>query len=666
MSHTPAAANPVPALITALSGLLLRACEGAAQPGDADQGRVLSRRLVEVGAPAEILAVATGGVWAAYRPDDEIDDETLSAIADVTRLFLSLDHFDGMVALASATLVLMARRGFTDDPGKDLLRAGQAAWELEHHVLALSVCREALASQTLGEFDRATALTFIDRITRAPGDITRLEDARVGWPAEEGVVVDSRSLFPEGRADDRWLAARDATIAGDRPRAARLMAEVTRELRASSARDHSYLDGLVRAFEAMAGDDVDVPGLRSGLIVVVRQLRQRQRFGNVPPAVRAALELVVLVLKCSASEATGSILCELLEALADAGLSEVTVVPSDAGPAEAEARLVEGATEFQLWPDLAECVAGLEGNFGMLCRRMGGGQSSAERWISLFIVPPTGVLIKDGPLQPDHVAVLDAFGSGDQDLLGSIRPEQVEGLLEALVHSDGVRRLRAEPRRGLVVVPDGPLWTVPWQAAPTLQTRPTSLVPSLTMYAGLHPLPAGIRSISALVDDQVDGADLLIDELMAARAAGLLVVDFAPASLGRETDLLLILGHGVGDGLRFRLALPGGRLSAQEIATRSCSQTALIASCWSAKAPPVTIPLNLPVSLLVGGASCALGGAWALPQRPTAELLASCVRALARGCTLHEGLALGRHAPLALADEWGLMATGRIPPWAAE
>lgn len=666
MSDTPAAADPVPALITALNGLLLRCCEGAAQPGDADQGRVLSRRLVEVRAPAEILAVATGGVWAAYRPDGEIDDETLSAIVDVARLFLSLDHFDGLVALASAALVLMARRGFTDDPGKDLLRAGQAAWELEHHALSLAACQDALASQTLGESDRATALTLIARITRAPDDIARLDSARVGWPAEVDVAVDPRSLFPEAGGGNGWLAARDATIAGDRPRAARLMAGVTRELRASSARDHSYLDGLVRAFEAMVGDDVDVAELRSGLIVVVRQLRQRQRFGNVPPAVRAALELVVLVLKCSSSEATGSILCELMEALADAGLSEVTVVPSDAGPAEAEARLVEGATDFQLWPDLAECVAGLEGNFGMFCRRMGGGQSSAERWVSLFIVPPTGVLIKDGPLEPEHVAVLDAFASGDHALLGTIRPEQLEGLLGALVHSDGVRRLRAEPRRGLLIVPDGPLWTVPWQAVPTLQTRPTSLVPSLTMYAGLQPLTFGVRSISALVDDQVDGADLLLDELMAARASGRLVVDFAPASLGRETDLLLVLGHGVGDGLRFRLALPGRLLGTQEIATRSRSRTALIATCWSAKAPPVTIPLNLPVSLLMGGASCAVGGAWALPQRPTAELLADCVRALARGCTLHEALAAGRHAPLALADEWGLMATGRIPPWAAE
>ncbi len=666
MSDTPAAADPVPALITALSGLLLRCCEGAAQPGDADQGRVLSRRLVEVGAPAEIIAVATGGVWAAYRPDGEIDDETLREIVDVARLFLSLESFDGLVALASAALVLMARRGFTDDPGKDLLLAGQAAWELEHHALALAACQQALSTQTLGELDRARALTLVARITRAPDDLTRLDSARMAWSDEVGAAIDTRSLFPETGGDHRWADARDATIAGDRPRAARLMAEVTRALRASSARDHSYLDGLVRAFEAMAGDDVNVPELRSGLIVVVRQLRQRQRFGNVPPAVRAALELVVLVLKCSTSEATGSVLCELLEALADAGMSEVTVLPSDAGPAEVEARLVEGAADFRLWPDLADCVAGLEGNFGFLCRRMGGGNSSAERWISLFIVPPTGVLIKDGPLGPEHVAVLDAFASGNHGFIGSVRQEQLEGLFGSLVHSDAVRRLRAEPRRGVVIVPDGPLWTVPWQAVPTLQTRRTSLVPSLTTYAGLHPLTTGVRSISALVDDQVDGADLLLDELMAARASGRLLVDFAPASLGRETDLLLILGHGLGEGLRFRIALPGGVLGAQEIATRSRSRTALVASCWSAKAPPVTIPLNLPVSLLVGGASCAVGGAWALPQRPTAELLAHCVRALAHGCSLHEALAAGRHAPLALADGWGLMATGRIPPWAAE
>lgn len=128
-------------LITAASALLMRSCLGRTEPGDAEAGRTLTRRLLEVGAPHEILAVATGGVWAAFRPPGELDPETNENIAEVARLFLETGGFDGLVALSSACLTLMAQRGLTSTPGADLVVAARAAWELEHHELALAASR---------------------------------------------------------------------------------------------------------------------------------------------------------------------------------------------------------------------------------------------------------------------------------------------------------------------------------------------------------------------------------------------------------------------------------------------------------------------------------------------------------------------------------------------
>ena len=664
MANTSIASSPdqVAPLITALATLLLRRCVGAAAPGDAETGRVLCRRLMEVEAPAEILAVATGAVWSAFRPDGELDDSARGDIAEVARLFVANGGFDGLVALSAACLVLMARRGFSNQKAHDLVLAGGAAWELEHHHLALLACQEALAESPIEDSDRDKALAIVARVSRDAQLVAALSSAST--ESETDATAQTATTVGNNDAESSWAKARDATLVGDRATAARHMADVTAELRTQTSRDAHFLDGLTRAFRAMADEQVDVPALREGLIAVVRQLRERQRFGNVPPAVRAALELVILILKSAPSEGTGSVLCELLEALADAGLSEVTLTPSvKAGAAEAEARLVEQATAFPLWPDLAACVEGLEGNFALLCRRVGGGQSSTERWISLFVIPPDGVLIKDGPLSSAHVALLQTFRAGEAQGIGRVRASDLDDLLAGFVHTEALRRLDAEPSRGLIVIPDGDQWSVPWQAAPRLATRLTTISPSMTVYQRLQPLTERVATVSALIDDSVDGAADLIDELVEARSRGTLSVDFAPASLGRPTDLLLVLAHGRGDGLRFELSLPHETIGAYEIASRSRSRSAVVASCWSAKAPPVAMPLNLPVSLLMNGASFAAGGGWPLPQRTTASTLTLLIRSLAAGNPLSVALADARTPTAPVGDYWGLIAAGRIPPW---
>jgi hypothetical protein len=655
-------ADRIKTLVNATSALLMRCGLGKVQSGDADTGRSLARSLQDVEAPAEILAVAMGGVWAAFRPPGEIDAETSENIADVARSFLTTGGYDGLLALSSASLTLMARRGMTSSRGADLALAARVAWELEHHDLASVAGREALACLDLDAADRALVEDILLRTTRSVSS-----DRTTQAPTSQDHVSMIAQVQPLQKVTgDVWGAARDAVIAGDRISAAQHMSRAVRELRELSRRDHEFLDGLGSAFTAMSEEPIDVVALRRGLVVVVRQLRRRQRFGSVPPAVRSALELVVLVLTSAHSEATGSVLSELLEALADAGLSEVTLDPGSASSsAEVEARLAEEAVEFDLWPDLAECVEGLQNNFGLLSRRVGGGVSSAERWVTMFIVPPDGVLIKSGPIPAMHAQIMQGLAAGDQGVITATTRRDIEAILGSFVHSEGLDRLRREPPRGLVIVPDGDQWSVPWQAAPSLSSRPTTLAPSLTVYNRLRQFDGRIRTVTALIDDTVEGADELIDELITARNLGHLEVDFSPAGIARAADLFLVLGHGSGEGLRFRVGLPHDSLDALQIARQFRSRTALVASCWSAKSPPVTMPLNLPVSLLLRGASISLGGAWQLPQRETAEMLCHVVRELVAGATLPTAISNSRGTVSSISG-WGLIATGRLPAWTGE
>jgi hypothetical protein len=658
-----AQAREITATITAMCTLLVRKCLGTARLTDADAARSLSRYLVKIGAPNEVMAIATVGMWAAYDLDDALDDDTLSEVAEVARVLMSADEHDGLTVMAAVTLVLLARRGRSDNPAHDLVLAAQVLWSHEHHDLAVSACRDALAAPPLVPLDEATALMLLARITNHADDVARLRAASSTWSAEVTARVDVRNLVvrSESRNDRLWDRARDATLRGDRREAARLMAETTTHLIEQSTQDRDFLDGLRRGFLAMSGPSVDVENLRRGLIDVVRQVRTRQRFGNVPPTARSALELLILVLDSDENEARGSILAELLEALADAGLSEVDLPMSDGLPQVAEADLAEQAKHFPLWPDLRACVDGLGDNFGLLTRRIGGGRSTAERWLSMFVSPPNGVLIRSAPLVAARATVLDRLNPSSGPVTDLTQPE-LDDIVQAFLHRKAVDMLVAEPARGLVVIPDGPLWRVPWQAASLLRSRPTTFAPSMTLYSALDQAPARIHSVVALIDLAVRDAELVKQALSSARDEGVLHVDFGMSALDRACDLLLVLAHGTGDGLSFRINVGDG-LTAHELVRRTRARSALVACCGSAKTPPVALPVNLPVSLLMRGCTHCVGGMWLLPQAPSSRLVAATITHVAAGRPLTEALALARASSRNLLDDWGLASVGSIEPW---
>jgi hypothetical protein len=351
----------------------------------------------------------------------------------------------------------------------------------------------------------------------------------------------------------------------------------------------------------------------------------------------------------------------LLEALADAGLSEVDLPMSDGLPQVAEADLAEKAKHFPLWPDLRACIDGLGGNFGLLTRRIGGGRSTAERWLAMFISPPGGVMIRSAPLVAGRAIVLDRLNPFSGPVTDLTQPE-LDDVVHAFLHRKAVDMLTAEPARGLVVIPDGPLWRVPWRAASLLRSRPTTIAPSMTLYSALGQAPARIRSVAALIGPAVRSAELVKAVLSSARDQGVLDVDFGLSALDRECDLLFVLAHGTGDGLSFRISVGDG-LTAHELARRTRARSALVACCGSAKTPPVALPVNLPVSLLMRGCTHCVGGMWLLPQAPTSRLVAATITHVAAGRILTEALALARTGSRNLLDDWGLASAGAIEPW---
>jgi hypothetical protein len=179
--------------------------------------------------------------------------------------------------LAAVTLILLARRGRSDDPAHELVAAAQVLCSLEHHNLTVSACRDALAASPLTPLGEATVVMILARTTGEADDVERLRAVSLTWTADVAAQVDVRNLVA-------------------RPSAG-----------------------------------------RTGC-----------RFGNVLPAARSGLELLILILMSDENEARGSVFAELPEALADAGLSEVDLPVSDGLPQVTEADLAERAKPINL------------------------------------------------------------------------------------------------------------------------------------------------------------------------------------------------------------------------------------------------------------------------------------------------------------------------------
>jgi hypothetical protein len=650
------------ATVTALAGELADRCLRSATRGDGATARQLLLSLANEGARDDLFLVAAAGVWAAYRLGE--NDELITDATQTARALLRSDLDDSERVLVASALALIGVRDLSDQPAVDLLNAAMSARRAEQHELALWAANQALARRTQLTLSHQTlALLTAAVVRREPDTVAEAYRLADQLPQDDQAARMAEllrdTLHPSGSFDlaEAGAAVRDS----DRPKAALSLAEQIGAVREGA--DDELLAGLHETLLALAEPDIAVEQARRGLVRAVGHLRRRRRWGEVPSVARAGLDIVVDLLTVGTTASAANLLVELVEALADAGLSELVEVVSDELPAVAQARLSELASGDPLWPDLGECVAGLRDQATLMLRRqrvLSTGQMSV---LSLYIQPPDSIAIKKTILDDEQSELVEALHSGAPASVTQITEAAVSELVAALTPASLMQEMTAGSVPSLVVVPDGPLWSVPWQAAALCASTQVCLTPSLSVYARLAPMPEVVRSVLAIIDADAPGASLVTEALRAAHDRGKLEIRFASKfDQTDEADLLLMFAHGGGTGLSFRTEVQSERIDAMSLARSVPAPVALIAACWSSAAPPVAFPINLPIAMLIGGASAVVGGLWPLPALATAAVVARTIELMAQDGRLLPALHTARdQAEDGVLERWGLTMYGAAP-----
>ena len=655
-------ANDVP--MAALAEMLYRRCLDRGRRGDAETAH---RLLLAVAAQAQdinadLMAATVGGVWAGFRPIEELNGELVKTAVDSAHRLLPTALDDTARLLVSVSLALLAKRGATDEPARDLVAVAISAQRIDQGPLGRWAAEHALAARAaLTPSQEAAARLVLALITQDQTEILRAyelverlppDDPRVQWAESVRAILD-----PD--AADVVSAAGDAIRADDRQTAAAVLARDFDEFYQQTG--SPLLLGMQETMVALARPNVDVAAARQSLTRVVGLLRGRQRYGQVPLVVRAGIDMAISMLHVEATSETADVLTELLEALADAGLSEISLTDdAEQLPTLVQARFAEAAARHPVWPDLQACVDGLRGRPALLLRRQRTLSAQHNSVLSLYVEPPGSVAIKSMLLKPADVAVLDELGSGSPTRVGSVVVGDVERLIRALVPKALSDRLGAGSVPSLLIVPDGELWSVPWQASALFASTAVSLAPSMSVFARLPSFDGVVRSVTAFVDEDAPYGDLVAAALGEAGASGGLVVRrHVDTNSIEPSDLLLVYAHGAGAGLGYSTGSASWTLSASQLAATTRVKAALVAACWSGAAPPVSFPINLPAAMLLERVSTVVGGLWPLPTESTARIVADVVTELASGERLASALAYARtHTPEGLLDRWGLAAHG--------
>jgi hypothetical protein len=356
------------------------------------------------------------------------------------------------------------------------------------------------------------------------------------------------------------------------------------------------------------------------------------------------------------------LLVELVEALADAGLSSVVDLGDDIEvPEIAQALLAERAQREPAWPDLARCVDGLRGHPALLMRRSrslaGAGKFEV---LGLYITPPGSVAIKRTTLGEDETALVNELARGRPDTIARMDNPAVDDLITSLLPADLIERAGQRELESLLIVPEGPLWSIPWQSSSHFADTTVATVPSLSVHADLEDTREPVRRISAFVDRKVPGAHLVCEALEEAHSAERLKVRFTESLDDHgPTDLFLVFAHGGAAGLRFRTGTAGLPMDALPLVNATSARAVLVAACRSAATPPVAFPINLPVAMLLSGTSTVIGGLWPLPAEATARIVSAIVAELATHGDLMAALRTARTTVAGdVLSRWGLAAHG--------
>ncbi|MFI6520593.1 hypothetical protein ACIBF1_33925 [Spirillospora sp. NPDC050679] len=644
--------------MAALAEVLGRRCLGEQLPGDGDTAERLMEIVTESGPDPELLEVTAalvGPAAAGPRTAERLDALRETARGLLQRPLTTTEQF-----LVVVSLGLLAEETDGARSPRHHVTVALAAVRIEQDRLARWAAERALdAAEELNPGQETAAWLVLALITQDRAVIERAfryadalapDDPRAEW---------ARSLRPTLWPDPPDPTVADAVRAGDRRTA------VTALARDFAQTIEETGDPVVKALHttllAMADPAPDVAAARQGLHRLVTRLRERRRFGHMPDFVKAGIDMVSDLLQLEADPASADVLAELVEALADAGLTEV-VLPREAEvPVVAQARLAAAAAAHPVWPDLRACVDGLRGRPALLLRRQRTFAVEHGSVLSLYLEPPDSVAIKSAFLTPEDGAALAAFGSGRPAAIAKVPPADLDRMVGSLLPAALLEDLAAGGVESLLVVPDGDLWSVPWQSAAPFRGVPVSVAPSMSVYRRLPPFDGKIGSITAFVDGGAPSADAVLTALDAARAAGTVVRPLSAEDPPEPCDLLLVYAHGTGRGLDFRTGTADWPLSALDVTRTGPARSALIAVCGSAAAPPVSFPINLPVAMLLERVPLVVGALWPLPHETTSRLVTDVITRIAAGERLLPAFEAARgRAPGGLLDRGGLAVHGVV------
>lgn len=652
---------------TALTEVLTGKVLGTERAGDRQRAASLVRALDVEHGDSRVFAAALGAVSAAWDEAGRWDAASRETAIQAARGLPARDAATHRTALAALSVCLMAFGGFSADPAADTIRGANILRSVERHDLCSWAARKTLRSLTVTDSQRARALILIavvDRDIAAGREAMRI--ARLLPPDDPGRRM-AESLWGKlSFLDSGEVGAEvsDAVETGDRARLARHMAATIAKLRTPQA-DDALLRGLHRAVMGLAGREIQATEVRLGMREAIGHWRERHRTGTVPPVAKAGIENVINLLKLDLTGAAPQLLFEIVEALADHGLSDLngtrfSVEDDIASAALIHAEMSASTASEVRWPNFPWIVGRLGTTHVVLThtrRRYGDKRFEVD---ALQLRPPTypalnQISLEDAEeetlrrLASQRLESIDEVSGGDlETLIGKILPPTTLASIE-----DG-----AMPP---VIVPDGPLRAIPWHA---ISDYPVIVAPSMTMWASMDPPVAPIRRVIALVDEGILGSEILFATLAGAGLTVTRARSRRDLSACQDHDLLVIFCHGEGDGLDYHLQLPEGPLRAVDLAGASLPPRAVIASCRSAHLPPVSLPLSVPTALLLAGCRTVAGGLWPLPVVPTAEIVADTLAAVGGGSGLATSLKAAqlKHAEMAVADRLGLAVFGIADP----
>ena len=626
---------------TALAQLLVAWLLGERDATAHQQAQTLAGIIREDGETITFAAVQ-GAIIAAWSDPERVDEEVATAVVAAARALLDPAGTAHRITLGAAGLIMLVGASMSRRPVEDLLLAAHAARTVEQHAVTRVAASRVLAAEGLTDAEQCDALTLLYVVDQDADAAGRAVALARGLDGGHPVRRRAEALWPDltvARRPRELAALSAAVTAESRADAAARMAEVIASLRTPHT-DDALLRGLQTATEGLAAEPVDVSGVRAGMGEVLGHWRARRRTGELPPAARAGIENILMLLKLDLRAPAPQLLFEIVEALADAGLGDMhgqsfAGEQGSAAGALLSAAMSEAAARTVKWPDFADIVARLGETHAILTSSQHARAGENLQVTALHLQPPASPSIRQHRLDDRAARTLSRLASQQLSQIDLIDVAALRVLVAALTPQPLRTALRDERPPATVVVPDGVLWAVPWHALHDLE--PVVVAPSLGLHARLTTRAGPIGRVLAFVDRAIPGSGHVLAGLDAASHAGLTVVHGAARDDLRgapEHDLLVIFGHGRGHGLDYEITLPGGPVSALQIADAAPPGRVLVASCWSGRLPPVAFPLSLPTALLLAGAHTVAAGLWPLPAAPTGQIVGRAVRSMASGVSL--------------------------------